>query len=778
MRLVRWSAAVAGAMIIVAATVVAGAGWITLPAGSERVDIAGLSAPVHVSFDQDGVPRITAANSIDAAAALGYVHARDRALQMDLMRRAASGRLAEWVGPAGLRLDRYMRTLGLRERAVADLASLPPLPRALLEAYARGVNARFRERGRTLAPEFLVLGAPEPWSPVDSLLWGKTEAMYLAGNARTELARAALASKLPVASILQLWPAPAWLPDSHASIDNRPGSREVKFATALLPRFPERFTLPGTASNEWAVDGRLTTTGAPLLAGDPHLGFSFPSIWYLARIETPSAVLVGATAPGLPFLLLGHNGSIAWSFTTTGADTEDIFEEQEVDRDHYLGPDGPLAYDVRDEVIHVRGAPDEHLRVRNTRHGPVISDLRRPGDPQPAAGVVLAMAAASLLRGDTSALGIMALNDAHDIAAAGRAAALISAPVQNLLVADHDKIALYTTGCIPVRGAGDGTMPAPGQDHAYDWVGLVSGEQLPHIVAPPSGRIVNANEPVMPGTSSVFLGRDMNGGWRASRISDMLAKSDRLTVDDFVRMQADVRSDYAARLLPVLLKVPAQGAAADALGLLRDWDGTMSADLAEPLIFNAWLQRFEDSVLARNALVPSSASPRLEFTAWLLTSGDAAAGAWCGGDCQTILQETLISAVAALSRAQGADPASWRWGRAHQAVFANALLQDLPIVGRLTTGRVPAPGDASTVNAAATASDSFDAVHGPSYRGVYDLADLSRSRFSIAPGQSGNPFSHHAWDFLHRWRDGGTITLGPTPSVVEQVLQLSPTSPP
>ena len=240
------------------------------------------------------------------------------------------------------------------------------------------------------------------------------------------------------------------------------------------------------------MDGRHSDTGAPLLAGDPHLAFGMPGIWYLARIDTPQGVLAGATAPGIPFLVLGHNSNIAWSFTTTGADVQDLFEETPAGANGYMTPDGPRPFTIREERIHVRGQPDEVLKVRETRHGPVISDLVAPQGP------ILALSMGNLAPGDTAATGLLALNHATDVESAGAAAAQITSPVQNLMVADRQRIALFVTGRVPIRRAGDGASPVEGADGAYDWIGWASGDQLPHIVAPDSGRLVNANERVAP----------------------------------------------------------------------------------------------------------------------------------------------------------------------------------------------------------------------------------------------------------------------------------------
>ena len=767
LRLLRRLLTALGVIVLLAAAAATGILWLTLPPRSQQARIAGLSGPIDIGFDSDGIPRIRAASATDAAAALGFVHARDRMFQMELMRRAASGRLSEIAGPATLGYDRTMRTFGLRRRAVEDYPTLPAETRAMLAAYARGVNAWIKARGRFSAAEFLYLGSPAAWEPVDSLLWGETMGLYLSFNWRTELTRLSLAGRIPQQKIDDLWP-PAEGPDRPEAgiIPTRQYADIVSDLMSILPRFPDPYTLPGSASNEWAVDGHHTATGAPLLAGDPHLAFGFPAIWYLARIETPDGVLAGATAPGIPGIVLGHNSQIAWTFTTTGADVQDVFIETPAGEGHYQTPDGPRPFIVREERIKIRGEPDRMLMVRETRHGPVISDLRGDGGP------ILAVAMANLAPGNTAAAGLLALNQAGDMAAAGKAAALISSPVQNLLVADREGIALFVTGRVPIRRAGDGSAPVPG-DGSHDRIGWASGDQLPHIVAPRSGRLVNANDRIAPPDFPTFLGRDWFADWRSRRIRELLDRSDQHTVDDFARMQIDVRSSFARQILPVLLAMPPPeaDAARRAQGLLKDWDGSMTVDRPQPLIFNAWVQHFYGLVLRQADIDANDGGPQAEFVAYVLSPAGAR---WCGGDCTATLKAALVEAVGDLAGRFGNEPAQWRWGEAHPAVFAHPVLRALPVLGPLTTLSIPSPGDDTTIDRGGIAYGQFQSVHGAAYRGVYDLADLDRSLFIVAPGQSGNPLSRHARDFLARWRDGATVTLGPTPDATTATIRLTP----
>jgi penicillin amidase len=771
--MIRWVRRILSALGLVLLLAVAAVGallWLSSPRGDAALTIAGLSAPVSVLLDADGIPYIHAQTEADAAAALGFLHARERLFQMDLMRRAASGELSELFGAPTLANDRLMRTLGLRRRALADLSTLPDDDRALLDAYARGVNAWIGQRGRLSAPEFLVFGAPRPWSPVDSMLWGKTMALYLSGNWRVERARIILDSHFSPAEVDELWPeAPG---DGHPEA-SRPDARIERMARGLaqaIPDFPAPFTLPDTASNAWAVDGRHSATGAPLLAGDPHLGFGFPSIWYLARIETPQGVLAGATAPGVPLLVLGHNGHIAWTFTTTGADTQDLYVETPVGTARYQTPEGPKPFELREERIRVRGAPDVLMTVRETRHGPVISDLA----PEGTHGPILALAAADLKPGDTPSIGLLALNRASDVAAAGVAASQISSPVNNMIVADAKTIGLFLTGRVPLRAGGDGARAADGADASHDWIGFASGDQLPHYVAPPSGRLVNANERVAPRDFPVFLGRDGYDDDRARRIRELLGSSDHHEPADFAAMQLDVVSLAARELMPALRSVPADGTARAALALLDGWDGSASRDDPRPLIFNAWMHRFVGNLLDRIG-VPSEARAAVAPWPQLVRHALSPAGAhWCGGDCAPLLSQSLAEAVNNLATRFGQNPADWRWGVAHQAIFAHPVLRLLPVLGALTESRIEMPGDDDTLDRAGMGAGSLDAVHGPEFRGVYNLAKLDRSLFMMAPGQSGNPFTYLGHSFLTRWRDGAMVEIGPEPRTVSARITLMP----
>ncbi len=772
-----------GALVALAAIVIAALVYITLPASSGSFALPGLDAPVTIAFDRNGIPFVRAASDTDAAEALGYLHARDRLFEMDLMRRAASGTLSEILGPVTLANDEEMRQLGLRQSAQNDIASLSPAARAMLQAYADGVNAYIAERGRFAAPEFLLLGRPAPWTITDSLLWGKVLGLWLSGNFRLELERLALSRTQPIDKIMALWPpqdnavpetaafaAPVSTQDRAALAD------AAQAALGWVRYFPEPFTQPAQASNEWALAGSRTASGHPLLAGDPHLGFGFPSLWYLARIDTPSGSLAGATAPGVPFMIIGHNGRIAWTFTDTGAAVQDVFIEHPTqDGKSYQTPTGPQPFTVRTEIIKVLFHRPITLVIRETRHGPVIGETRDRKN-------LLAVEMANLAPHDTDADGLLTLNRAGSVAAAAAAAQEITSPVQNLLIADSSHIGFYTTGRVPLRNAGDGTFPVDGADGSHDWTGLVGSAELPRAIDPPSGELINANNPTMGPDFPVFIARDTYGDWRARRIKGLIAGGLAQTPDNFARMQLDTTSLFAQAILPRLraLAVPASDPVAPALALLKNWTGDMAASTPQPLIFNAWMRAFVIETLRRNGIDPETAPVVDDFVPSLLGPDTAPAqlGMWCAGNCDPALHTSLETALAALAAAYGNDPSAWRWSAAHRASFAHPIMGLLPVIGSFGRFTIPVSGDATTIDAAGfylidPSGTDFTAIHGPEFRAVFDLSNLDTSLFVIAPGESGNLFSRHAADFLARWRAGQNITL-PADPAAGSIMTLTP----
>ncbi len=345
--------------------------------------------------------------------------------------------------------------------------------------------------------------------------------------------------------------------------------------------------------------------------------------------------------------------------------------------------------------------------------------------------------------------------------------------MQNLTVADRDGIALFTTGQVPVRRAGDGSLPVSGADGLRDWTGFAKGDALPHVVHPAGGTVENANERTAPPDFTPYLGRDFPAPIRSRRIHEMLSAKASFTLDDFEAMQRDDVSMFARDMLPVLRGLPRQpGLAWQAMALLDHWDGSMAKDRPEPLIFNAALQRFVADVLAANHIDQEDAGPWAGFASFLLTPEG---GAWCNGDCRPALGRALHDALAPLAVAYGRDLATWRWGTVHLAEFEHPLLGGLPVVGGFASRRVAVDGDDTTLFRGGNGRlGDFASLHGAGYRGLYDLADPERDRFVVTPGQSGNLLSPHAWDLMGLWAAGRTITISEKPERVTGTISMSP----
>ena len=739
--------------------------------------------------DADGIVTIRAETERDAAAALGYVHAQDRLFQMDIMRRGGAGRLSEVLGAGTLRLDRFMRTLGLYRVAEANLAHVSPDLRRLVEAYAAGVNAYIDDPGGPLPPEFVLLGyRPERWRPADSVVWGRVMALRLSGNWTDEILRARLARRLSAAQVNALWPdypddAPVALDDVAGLLR---GHRLERFAGLLPPDLA-----PQDASNSWVLAGTRTASGLPILANDPHLTLDAPGVWYLARIETPELTLAGATAPGMPYMVAGHNGHIAWGFTTTHSDTQDLFIERLAadNPGQYLTPDGPRPFETREETFEVRGEEPVRVTLRATRHGPVVSDLLGEGDGAGALlapDTVVALAWPALRDDDRSGEALYRINRARswdDFTAAVRD---WHSPQQNIVYADRQgSIGFAAPARVPIRRRGDGRTPVPGWSGEFDWTGFIPFDELPIAVDPPDGDIVAANNRIVPDGYPHLLTAYWPDHYRARRIEEFLAggRGQAHRVEDSMAMQLDVVSMAARELLPHLLRAPVEtDRAREALDVLADWDGGMHRDSAAPVIFYAWLMELNRALIA-DELGPDFAEFRgagAARLARLLTDGQE----WCDDvttdDTETCGEQLVAALEAALNRLslRHARPASrLRWGEDHVVRFRHRLLGRIPVIGRLFEIRVESGGGSYTLNRGGVSLNEnslFENRHGPGYRAVYDLADLDNSRFMIATGQSGNPLSPLYGNLVERWRDGEYLKLVGETTVPAKRLLLTP----
>lgn len=725
-------------------------GWMWLrsglPQSQGEVVLPGITAEVTIHRDDRGVPTIRAQSSSDAYFALGFVHAQDRLFQMDAMRRLGAGRLAEVIGPEVLSTDRLMRTLGLYASAEAQVAAASPALNQALEAYSAGVNAYLRNHAGAWPPEFYFLGyEPELWQPADSLVWGRLMALDLSGNWQAEVTNKRLRKDLPPYLFDLLVASPA-----VQAAQNDDGGAAWRQPI-------------NEASNSWVVGGAFSSSGAPVIANDPHLGLGLPATWYLARLETPEIIWTGATAPGLPFILIGTNGHVAWTFTTTHSDTQDLFEERVVEGqpDHYESPTGPLPFEMRQEVFKIKGQDDATLVLRTTRHGPVVSDLDIDDTGKTS---VLALAWTALLPGDRTPEALLAMNDARDATALEVALLNFHAPQQNIVYADRDGITGFVAaGRVPLRRKiyESSREPAPGWNGDFDWTGLLPFAELPQTRGGPTDRIITANNDIRPPGYKPFITADWPNDTRARQIKALLEQNGPMDLKHFQAMQMDNHSAPLFSFVRRRLELADQ-TAPEIGAILAAWDGAMGRDLAAPLIATIWLDRLARSLLADEM--------KSDFEEWWFWQADRieqvlADGRACDDtttpvseSCDGIVALALKQAIADLKSAFGDDPKAWQWGASHRAHFRHPVFRNVPLIADWLDADLPSDGDFFTINRGTAVPPrngvSLSHVHGPGLRFIHDFGDAAGPHFSLAGGQSGHPLSPHFADWLGEWRDG------------------------
>ena len=769
----RWMMyAVTGVIICIVLACVGAWGFFhhSLPAYEGKATIEGASAPIHIYRDSYGVPHIFAANDNDAARALGYVHASERLFQMEMQRRAGQGRVSEIVGPSMIGVDKFVRTMGFYRLAQSSFAVMSPETKSYLQAYADGVNAWLNTHKHSLPPEFTLLhAAPEPWQPADSVVWGKLMALQLSHNYKLELLRARLAQHITPAQMQMIFPALSigspltTQPHALQKSDIRPTGTDGASQLGKLTG------LDHGASNEWVISGALTQSGKPILANDPHLGLEAPILWYLARVVTPNFSIKGATIPGLPIILLGQNDHIAWGLTTTGSDVEDLFIEtlDAASSDLYMTPDGPKPFSHRAEIIHVKGGADVTMDVRSTRHGPVMSDIDSEMRDGLSAGHVMALAFTGLGAQDRTTEALFRLNHARNWDDFRNALQLYQAPPQNMVFADTaGNIGFYNPGLVPVRKQGDGQTPVDGASGAYDWRGDVPFSELPHLYNPAAGFIFNANN-ALQWAGAYNYGVDWEESFRAERLQQIFATATQHTLDSSAAMQADHVSMAARSLLPYLQRLSSHDDRSDAaLGLLRNWDGTMDKDRPEPLIFEAWLYQMH-----QHLLVDKSGDNLKEKGPYNATAIGAILAAsstdWCGEQgCDAFSADMLDNALDMIAQRHGSNIGAWRWGSEHISILRHKVFGHVPVLRSISDLSMPSSGDFYTLDRGGSfdtdPNHPFVRTHAGGYRGIYDLGDPDRSRFMIATGQSGHIFSSHYGDLAPLWNNVKSFTLAGT----------------
>ena len=765
-----------------------------MPQIDGKITLAGPKASVDIVRDAEGIPHIFAKSQGDAYFALGFVHAQDRLWQLELNRRIAAGRMAEILGPNAVDTDRFLRTLGVRRNAEAILANLAPETRAILDAYAAGINAYLATKPTALPPEFLITGTPlpAPWQPADSIGWQTMMAWDLGGNWTQELLRMRLSQRLTLDQInefLPPYPGDAVLQTQDYTKLYRELSGTTQQLAAVAAIAPSSY-VEGMGSNNWVVSGALSTSGKPLLANDPHLGLSAPALWYFAHLSAPGLNAIGATLPGIPGVVLGHNDRIAWGFTNTAPDVQDLYIERinPANPKQYQTPDGWVDFKTRTETIKVKGKPDVVLDVRESRHGPVITGALAIADKAPtdAKKYVMSFAWTALRADDLTLQAGVRISTANNWDEFVDRVKDFASPQQNMVYADVDgNIGYIAPARVPVRKPENdlkGLAPAPGWDARYDWDGFVPFDALPRQYNPAPQRVITANQKIVGADYPHFLTSEWTLPYRANRIASLIDAIPKHSMESFGEIQKDTVSLAAQELLPLVRTItPASDRSKVALGMLAKWRGEMAIDRPEPLIFNAWMREASRQIFADelgDALMNDYWEQRNVHVAMVNVLNNVnGQERWCRDTrassgketvvrdqtCAAVLTSSLETALTDIEKRYGSDMSKWRWGTAHQARSEHRPFGRVAPLDRLFDIRVDSPGDTYTVNVGRynlrDEKEPFTSRHAASLRALYDLSNLENSRFIQSTGQSGNVLSPLYDNFTQRWATSKTLPM-------------------
>ena len=774
----------------------------SLPDYDEAFTLEGVSAPVEIVRNNNNVPHIFGATDRDVYFALGFAHAQDRLWQMTMLRRTVQGRLSEVFGQRTVKIDELMRRYDLYGLAQQSVAVQDAPTMEALEAYASGVNSWIAQvnkdaRGRGAPEMFLFSSEIAAWQPADSIAVLKLMALQLSGHLQEEVLRARVSLLLPAGRVADILPDDPTqgvmaLPDYAALVPGVvPSSAPLRMASDdPLSPFPER-GMAG-ASNAWAAAPARSAAGGTLLANDPHLGFTAPTVWYLARLELQSGGVIGGTIPGIPAILLGRSEALGWGLTSSFADDQDLYIEEvnPANPEQYRTPDGWADFVTRRSIITVKDAAPVTITLRWTENGPVLPGSHYDIGTVTPGGHVASVAWTALTGADTSMTAVIRMMQAKSVAEAIAAGRLVVAPAQNVMLADRNGIALQVMGALPARDAAHqskGRMPSPGWIAANRWQGMLPYEDNPREVNPASGLIGNTNNKTVDRPFPLHVSYDWGDTQRIQRWLTLMKAREVHTRESFIEAQLDTVSFTARALLPLIgADLWFTGEAAPegtpdrlrqrALEILAAWNGEMSEHLPEPLIYQAWVRALQDRLI-RDELGPlADTFTHIEpvFIERVYRNVDGAS-VWCDvvqsavvESCSDLARMALDDALLSLSETYGPNPESWRWGDAHQATHDHPILGQLPVLRYFVNMRQSTSGDDHTLLRGKTKGDGpnpYLNVHGAGYRGVYDFADPDSSVFITSTGQSGHPLSRFYDDLGELWRRGEYVPMSLDPDL-------------
>jgi len=751
-----------------------------LPQLDGELTVKGLAAPVMVTRDSHGVPTIEAVTLEDLFFAQGYVTAQDRLFQMDAMRRYAAGELSEILGGQYVKHDREQRILGLRVVAQKALESTSTRDRVFFEAYTRGVNVYIESHRDRLPIEFRILGyTPLPWTAEDSVLMGANMVQNLNhGYFQRALEKEKILAKLGPDLTADLYVNSSWhdhppekgpvsfdQPDEKNEGDDADEGGEVtqiehrRVGMTAVADDPFAQLRPG--SNNWVVSGAHTVTGKPMLSNDMHLDHQMPNLWFEAHLHCRDYDVAGVTLPGVPFVIVGHNQRIGWGFTNVGPLVEDLYVETFNAQGQYSTPKGWLQPEHRGEVIHVKGGADVVMDVVSTRHGPVISELI-PGEQRK---IVLRW---TLYNGMHDPF--FDVDSAQNWDQFVKALSSWDSPAQNAMYADVEgHIGYHATGQIPIRAAGDGSLPVSGADDSHEWTGYIPFDKLPNIHDPSWGVLASANGRITPDGYPYSIATEWDAPWRSERIYHVLQSGRKLASSDMLSLQTDIYSAFdrfcAERFVYALDRAKnVSPKAVQARELMRDWDGRLAADSAAATV----------ETLSRRELTRLFLEPMLGPAP---ESGDHAALSWKDyrWSMGSVWMENVllkqpkrwlpekytnydaVLAAAVEAAVNGKDAPShlsdWNWGKTYPLFIQNPVLRSLPLVSRWTgPGLHEQSGGGYTVK---QVGRSF----GPSERMTIDFSNFDQTTLNLVTGQGGNFLSPYYMDQWKAWYEGFTFQL-------------------
>jgi penicillin amidase len=797
----RWLVRIATGLIVLGVGIMALVYYFasrSLPDYTATVDAPGLGAAVEIVRDNANVPHVFGQSDADVMYGLGYAHAQDRFWQMMMLRRTIQGRLSEVFGPRTVQIDALIRRLDLYSAAQRSVTAQDARTQSLLLAYAAGVNARISEIGDNAlgrgAPEmFLFNQTIARWTPADSIAILKVMALQLMGGIEAEVLRARLSLMLPdgsrLSDIMPDMPGAgiAALPDYAGLI----GAPLPRFANTVPdardhPLSPVRSRPLAGASNAWAAAPSRSASGGTLLANDPHLGLSAPTVWYLARLELASGGVIGGTIPGIPAILSGRSERLAWGITSSYLDDLDVYVEElnPANPEQYRTPLGWKPFRSRPSIIEVAGADPVTVMLRWTDNGPVLPgtdyDLAAITPP----GHVTSVAWTAFDDQDTTMTAAMALMQSGDIATALLAAEGYVAPSQNLTLADTDGIALKLIGRMPRRDAAhqsQGRLPSLGWRPENRWQGVLPYAANPGFVDPQGGIVGNTNNKVVDRPFPLHVSYDWGDSQRVQRWQRLMQSRQVHTRDSFVEAQLDTVSVAAQTLLALTgAELWFTGEAAPegtperqrqrALDLLAEWNGDMNEHLPEPLIYMAWMRALQERLIRDDLGLLADEFTHVEplFIERVFRDVDGAS-AWCDvlqstpvETCPDIARQALDDALIWIEERHGRQIEALRWGDVHQATHDHPVLGEVPVLRYFVNIRQSTSGGDHTLNRAktkGTGPNPFLNVHAGGYRGVYDLNDPNSSVFVTGTGQSGHPLSRHYDDLGELWRRGEYIPM-------------------